>query len=492
MKISMNSKEENATNTTENQATILQNFAYALPKFPCYILITGPLGVMPGIYVKYFGLSLAAIGTAKLLSRVFDGITDVVIGYLSDHCQSHFGTRKPMIAIGAVLMLLAASMLYIPYGWEPQQTEPVSFAYLLLFYLLFTLAWTVFEVPHLAWGADISSDAKGRSQRFSFRSMMTYGAPFVFFLIPFLPIFDTSEVTPETLKAVVYLAWALMPFCLWVSMRYVPNAPKGVGQAVQSLESQLPVDSAAYALSKTQRFKQRLKKETSVIFANRPLLFFYATYTLTGLGYVMSYVLTYFYIDNYLGLVEKLPIVFLVHNGVAVCASWFWGVVTQKVGARLSWMMGMAMVVLGLSGIGLLERGEASFYLYLFCKALIGAGSISTYVGGYMILANIADYGKWKFDQECSGIYFAWRSTIVKLSGAVGVAIGLFLAEGLGFDAKAEAMTDTAVWALLLPYIGLPIILYILAIIVASRIPLSTQGHAAVRERLDVKALKTS
>ena len=488
----MNSKEENATHTTVNPTTVFQNFAYALPKFPTYILLTGPGAVMPGIYAKYFGLTLAAIGTAKLLSRVFDGITDAVIGYVSDHCQSRFGSRKPMIVIGAVLMLIAATMLYIPYGWHPEQTEPISFAYYLFFYLLFTLAWTVFEVPHLAWGADISSDAKGRSQRFSFRSMMTYGAPFVFFLIPFLPIFDTTEVTPETLKAVVYLAWALAPICLWIAMRYVPNAPSGVAQAAQALESQAPVDPAAQVLSKTQGFKQRLKKEARVIFANRPLLFFYVAFALKAFAYVMSSVLTYFYIDNYLGLLEKLPIVFLVHNGAAVCASWFWGRIAQKVGARLTWILGLAMCVLGLLGIGLLEPGEASFYPYLLCKVLIGAGSISSYVGGFMVLANIADYGKWKFDQECSGIYFAWQMTITKLAGAVGIAVGLFLAEWLGFDAKAEVMTDAAVWALLLPYIGLPIILYILAIMVASRIPLSAQQHTVVRERLDAKVLKAS
>lgn len=478
-------KEERAENTTENQSSISQSIAYALPKFPCFLLIGGPTAVMAGIYVKYFGLSLAAIALAQMLSRLFDGITDPILGYVSDRSQQRYGTRKPLIVVGCLSMLLTGTMLFIPYGWDPLQPEPVHFTYLLFFFLAFTLSWTVMDIPHLAWGADISSDPKGRSQRFSIRSMMTYTAPLIFFSIPLLPIFDTTEVTPETLKYAVYLAWVLMPLCLWISMRHVPNPPRYSAEKSTSVAFG---EEEVQTLSKKQRFQ----KAARVIIGNRPLLVFYLAYALVGFGYSMSGGLTFFYVDNYLGLAEKMPFVFMVQYGIGASTVWFWGLAARKFGARPVWALGISLCALGLLGVGFIQPGEANFWPYLLYKAVIGAGFISTFVAGFMLMSNISDYGKWKFGQECSASYFAWTSTFYKFNAAVGVAIGLLLAEWMGFDAKADVMSEAAVMALRLSYIGLPVILLFLATIVISRIPLSTHQQSVVSKRLAAKELRAS
>ena len=79
-----------------NQNTTSQNIIYALPMLSLSLLVTGPMAIMPGLYVKYFGLSIGAMALAKLLARLFDGITDPLIGYVSDYYQQRYGTRKPL------------------------------------------------------------------------------------------------------------------------------------------------------------------------------------------------------------------------------------------------------------------------------------------------------------------------------------------------------------------------------------------------------------
>ena len=457
------------------QNNVAYNAMYALPKVALFLLISGPLQVLPGIAVKYFGMSLGALALAKLLSRLFDGITDPFIGYFSDRFQQRFGTRKPIIVFGGVLVLVTSGMLYIPYGWDAQNPEPISFIYFMFFYLGFTLAWTIMEIPHLAWGVAMSSGTKSRSQRLSFRSIATFTAPLLFFAIPFLPFFETTEITPETLKYVVYLSWLLMPLCLWICMRLVPNS-----YGDQTENTKIEMKEILQPLSKKQRFQQIAK----VVISNRPLLIFYLTYTFLGLGYVMSSSLTFFFVDNYLGIAEKLPYAFLVSFGIGVPSALLWGLLVPKLGARNTWFMGMFICTLGLMGIAFISPSESSFLPYLVCKGLIGVGYASCPVAAYTLLAHITDYGKWKYSQECTGLYFSLRTSIYKFNAAIGGAIGLLLAQWLGFDPLAEEMSDTAVMALRFAYIGLPLIFLTLVLFMIPIIPMNNSQYLIVSKRL--------
>lgn len=474
--------KERPSNSTIEPNPLSQNIAYALPTIALFMLIA-PLHVVPGIYVKYFGLSLGAIALVQLLSPIVDAITDPIIGFCSDRFKQRFATLKPLVVAGAVLVLVSSTMLYIPYGWDDQDSDPVSFTYLLVCYLGFVLAWTLMDIPQLAWGVEISSDSQGRSQRFTYRTMAIKFGMLLSFAIPLLPFFESSEITPETLKFCVSLSWVLMLLLLWICMKWVPDAKNGSRQEIPASDY-----SAKKSLSKKQRFKEVVR----AVLGNRPLLVFYAAYVLIGLGYTMSLGLTFFFVDNYLGLAETLSYAFLVNYSVGLIAAWCWGLVAQKIGARATWLAGILLCVFGFLGIGLLPPGEASLWPYLFYKALIGAGYASFMIGSYTILAGIVDYGKWKFGQECSGIYFSLSKTLFKFNTSVGIASGLMLAQWLGFDPKATVMSDAAGVALRLAYVGAPAVLFIVAMVVIVLIPLSTRQHSVICKRLDTRALSTS
>ena len=460
--------------------SISQSIAFALPKLALFLLIGGPLAVMPGVYSKYFGLSLSAIALATFSSRLFDGLTDPFVGYLSDFLQKKYGTRKPLIILGGVMVLLSSSLFYIPYGWDINNPEPVDFFYFLFFYLAFTLSWTVMDVPHTAWGADVSSDTKGRSRRFGFRTIAAFTAPVIFFGIPFLPFFETTEVTPETFRFAVYLCWVLMPICLLVCMYWVPDPERYI-----DLES-----SGKKIFDKREGASKKFNRAAKMVVRNRPLCFFYMAYALVGLAYAVSTGLTFFFVSNYLGISEKLPLAFMVHFIVGVPSAYGWSVVAQKIGARSTWALGTGICMFGLVGAGFLSPGDASFLPYVVCKALIGGGHAATFVAGYMVLANIADYGKWKFDQECSGAYFSLNSTVIKLSGSIGITLGLMLAQWLGFDPQSEIMSEQQIVALRFSYIGLPVLLFIIGIIAIIKIPISFHHGAIIAKRLNLRALR--
>ena len=67
----------------QNALTQFQGIAYGLPLLSLYFLF-GPITLLQGIYAKHFGLGLTIIASVLLIARVFDAVTDPLIGYCAD------------------------------------------------------------------------------------------------------------------------------------------------------------------------------------------------------------------------------------------------------------------------------------------------------------------------------------------------------------------------------------------------------------------------
>ena len=86
---------------------------YALPVVTLAWLMA-PLAVVQGIYAKHHGLSLTSIASVLVIARLFDAVTDPMVGYFSDCYQQRYGSRKPIMIVGGVLFTISAYFLYVP------------------------------------------------------------------------------------------------------------------------------------------------------------------------------------------------------------------------------------------------------------------------------------------------------------------------------------------------------------------------------------------
>ncbi|HAR30970.1 MAG TPA: MFS transporter, partial [Gammaproteobacteria bacterium] len=81
-------------------------FYYSLADLPVTMSIFPVIVFIPRFYSNDMGIAVATVGTIMLLSRVFDVMTDPIMGYLSDHTRSRWGRRKPWIALSVPVMML--------------------------------------------------------------------------------------------------------------------------------------------------------------------------------------------------------------------------------------------------------------------------------------------------------------------------------------------------------------------------------------------------
>ena len=104
------------TQTAQKSLNTYQLASYGAPSMPLS-MVSLPLAVyLTPVYADSagFGLSLAFVGLMLALSRVFDGITDPVIGFLSDRVRTRWGRRKPFVLIGMPIFMLGVWLLWIP------------------------------------------------------------------------------------------------------------------------------------------------------------------------------------------------------------------------------------------------------------------------------------------------------------------------------------------------------------------------------------------
>jgi len=125
-------------------------FALAMPTIPVYVFL-------PTIYAEDLGLGLAATGIALLAARLFDVVTDPLVGYASDRYATRWGRRKPWIVVGAVLAAAGLWALFQP-------PDGIGAGYLAAWAVILYLGWTLVAVPYTAWGAELSDDYHQRAR----------------------------------------------------------------------------------------------------------------------------------------------------------------------------------------------------------------------------------------------------------------------------------------------------------------------------------------
>jgi Na+/melibiose symporter-like transporter len=120
---------------------------FGLVNLPLSMLMSPTAAVLPNFYLDHSAVTLAGLATATFVARLFDGLTDPAIGYLSDRS----GRRKPWMIAGAAVVAAGAWFLYNP-------APDAGLGHLLVWYLAVTLGWTMVEIPHTAMAAELSRD----------------------------------------------------------------------------------------------------------------------------------------------------------------------------------------------------------------------------------------------------------------------------------------------------------------------------------------------
>lgn len=174
------------------------------------------------------GLSAFWLGVVLIIPRLWDAISDPIVGHFSDNTRSRWGRRRPYLLVGGISVAISFVLLWwVPQGdtlhqWIPSESGQQLFqlGYILFFLLIFFTACTIFEVPHGALGMGLTRDPHERTKLFSaksfFGNLFAMGTPWLFVLAN-LEIFrgvSGNEVDGMRYVSLIVAA-VLIPLSIW-------------------------------------------------------------------------------------------------------------------------------------------------------------------------------------------------------------------------------------------------------------------------------------
>ena len=132
-------------------------------------LLPGALGVFMFFLLTAFGMDPFLAGLLGGLPRIFDAITDPIMGFISDNTKSKWGRRRPFIFVGAILSGILFALLW---QLDPENTQNYNFWYFLIMSMVFLIGNTMFATPLVGLGYEMTSDYNERTRLMAFSQII--------------------------------------------------------------------------------------------------------------------------------------------------------------------------------------------------------------------------------------------------------------------------------------------------------------------------------
>jgi len=428
-------------------------FFYGLADMPIQVATIAVAAYIPNYYGSDLGVSLATVGTVWLVARLFDGITDPLIGYLSDRTRTRWGRRRVWMVAAVPVMMLATWKLFFP-------QLPVGGVYLLKWMLVLWLGWTMLLIPYYAWAAELTPDYNERSVLTGWRTWLGLAANVLSKLIPVVALFLFAYGgTREVLTMIGAMMLLLLPLTVGLTVSQVP-------ESLDFTPSRMPVLRGLGLMWRNGPFKRLL------------LAFFIST-----TGAALSTAVVLFYIRGVLGEEDAGIVMLLTFYAVSLCSIPFWVWLSKQIGKHRAWCAGLLLYWVSVLYMFL---GEGDFYLMLPITAVTGFAGGCTWVLPNSMKADVIDLDTLKSGENRAAWFFAVWSLAIKLAASIGPWLALMALSMANFDATpgADNTPGQLLGVKLIFSFAVPVF-YTLAAAVAFRYPITEARHLRLRRGLE-------
>lgn len=124
-------------------------------------LFPAALGIFMVVLVLSLGMDPFLAGVLAAVPRIFDAVTDPIMGFISDNTRSRWGRRKPYIFIGAILTGITFMIMWQLY---PENSQLYNFTYFLILSLVYYAGYTIFATPLIGLGYEMTPDYNERTR----------------------------------------------------------------------------------------------------------------------------------------------------------------------------------------------------------------------------------------------------------------------------------------------------------------------------------------
>lgn len=412
---------------------------------------------------KSLGMSTALAGTIPLIGKVWDAVTDPLMGNICDRTRSRFGAKRLYILIGSVVSAVTFILMWVVF---PGSTTWGQYFFYMLMYMLFSTGFTVVMVPYNALLPDMVDDYTVRSQFSGVRMIFSTFGAILAGLIPTLMIKDNTEASAYLKVAlifgVIFLITILLTFFgTWEREKEVVKV--GFGQSfVQSL-----------TVYKSRSFRLLIAifvcGQGAADFVTG-LAVYYVDDVLNAYGggrftYLMAVIL----LSQFIGTILFTPIM-------------------AKTSKRFPILAGFPVRIAATLAMLFFSHEGANFTVILILSFIIGLGMAGSSTSIFAILADMADVDELITSINRPAICSAMATFMRKIaagvsSAAIGILLGL-----VGYDeviastgGRQSAATQSGIAYI---YVFVPVLLMVITWIFAKIFPMSKGEFEVIKREI--------
>lgn len=373
-------------------------------------------------YNQILGLSGTMTAAAVTIGIASDAITDPLMGSISDRWRSRLGRRHPFMFAAPLPLVITIYLIFSP---PPELTEGGLFLWFAIFTVLMRICSTLFAVPHLAMGAELSDDYFERSKIMSYNNVFTYVGVIAMHIAVWVfifPAYDNGRMTQAAYFPVVIFCSSLIMVCMLGSA----YATRGQIARMKKVPEDLPPFS----------FRQLMSEISSAV-QNRNYLYlllglFFLSMTIGTHETLGLYMATFYweFSDQQIAVLI-LSNVFGYTIGFATAATLHtiiekrWAIVATAAGLSVTWSAAVTLRLFDLAPAN--TTWTLVVFIIFFGTMASACGSILN-ISVMSALADITDEHELKTGRRQEGIFYSARTFFAKATNGVGhVVAGIAL-----------------------------------------------------------------
>ena len=434
---------------------------------------------LPIFYATVFQLSLEVTGTLIIVTRIWDAISDPMMGIIADRTSTRWGKYRPYLLWISIPFAIAGVLLFT----KPSLGETGNTVWAFATYILMMTVYTAINVPYGSMLGVMTEDSDEKTVFSSFRMFFAYAGSFIVLAVwePLCNRFaglgagEALTRDPQAWQSamivigMVCFALFVLTFCMTRERVKTIAKTTSIGEDLGSLLHNAPwwillggvlffnfFNAIRYAVIPFY-FTSLIAPDAQLSFFSIEFLFYAGIFLAVG------------EVANMAGVALATPITF-------------------KLGKKSTFLWSLlALIVLCIAFYYVPTSGTGAYWALMVLQILvcIFTGIVSPLV--WSMYADISDYAELKFKTASTGLIFSSSSMAQKFGGAFGASAVLWILAGFGFNAEEGAIqTEEAVHGIRLLMSWIPAGIAVLSAIFVFIYPLTTRRMKEINEQLKV------
>ena len=435
------------------------------------------LGIFMVVLVQDLGFPGWMWGVIYFFPRLFDSFTDPIMGYISDNTKSRWGRRRPYVILGGIITGTAFIIM-----WQLYKGAGVdyNFTYFMIWSFIFYLGITIFSVPYVAMGYEMSNDFHERTNIMATAQWIGQWAWVIapwFWVIMYDPTwFESAEVATRTLAVWVGVICAICAIVPGIFIKskstlnedYSPLNLKNIGNSLKEI-------GAGFVSA----FKIKPFRKLCIA----TFLVYNAFMTIASFSF---FIIVYHLFDGDAGASGIWPTLFgcLGALGTTFFVIPIVAKLSKVLGKKKAFLISQAISVVGYLMLWFLFI-PGKPYLFIFALPFFSFGIGSLFLLMMSMTADVIDIDELNTGLRREGTFGAIYWLMVKFGFAIAGGLSGVIMSSVGFDSGQTVQPEGAVDGLRFAFSGIPIIGTLIAMYVMRNYSVTEESAVGIRTKLD-------